>query len=209
MIDSSSYNFFQNMIQLSIYSLALSLLLLYITTLPRKSIFFSALSFMVFFLLVNLVPIFKGNSLVEICRGAIGDVSISSGMFLLLICAKIFSVNHDKPNQILAWWEKIVLLILGLVLYLSTFGFISFDVYHFGYLSPNMLIFFSGATLISILLNRKLGYVWLAGIVGYYLNAQASNNLWDYMYDPLLWLIMVSDSLVKLASFINTRRFQQ
>lgn len=202
---NTSYDLLQNVIQICIYSLALSLILLYITTLPRRSMFFSALTFMTLLLCVNIVPLYRGNSLVEIFRGGIGDVSIASGMFMLLYCAKMFSPSPQQ-NSILAWWEKLVLLLIGFALYLSTLGFVSVDIYHFGYLSSRMIPFFCGATLISILLKRKLGYVWLIAIIGYYIGAQESNNMWDYLYDPILWLFMVSDSLVKVSNFVSKKK---
>lgn len=203
----NSYEILRNAIQISIYSLALSIILLYLTTLPRRSVFFSALTFMTLLLVVNIIPVYRGNSLVEIFRGGIGDVSIASGMFMLLYCAKLFSGSSQLQAPILAWWEKLVLLLIGFVLYLSTLGFISIDVYHFGYLSTRMIPFFCGATLISILLKRKLGYVWLIAIIGYYIGAQESNNIWDYLYDPILWLFMVSDGLVKISNFITNRKY--
>lgn len=203
---NTSYDLLQNIIQICIYSLALSLILLYITTLPRRSMFFSALTFMTLLLCVNIVPLYRGNSLVEIFRGGIGDVSIASGMFMLLYCAKMFSPSSPQQKSILAWWEKLVLLLIGFALYLSTLGFVSVDIYHFGYLSSRMIPFFCGATLISILLKRKLGYVWLIAIIGYYIGAQESNNMWDYLYDPILWLFMVSDSLVKVSNFVSKKK---
>lgn len=203
----NSYEILRNAIQISIYSLALSIILLYLTTLPRRSVFFSALTFMTLLLIVNIVPVYRGNSLVEIFRGGIGDVSIASGMFMLLYCAKLFGGSQQLQTPILAWWEKLVLLLIGFVLYLSTLGFINVDVYHFGYLSTRMIPFFCGATLISILLKRKLGYVWLIAIIGYYIGAQESNNIWDYLYDPILWLFMVSDGLVKISNFITNKKY--
>jgi hypothetical protein len=199
--------FVQNIIQQGIYSLAISLILLYATTLPKRSLFFSAIAFMVIFCSVSIPPIHRGSSLVEILRGGINDLSTTSGLFMICLVARLFKLPHSR--KILSWWEKLPLLIIGLTLYLSTFGFISFDIYHLGYLSTKMLLFFSSLTLLLILLNRKLGYIWLIAIVAYSFHAQSSNNLWDYLYDPILWLVIFSDGLTKTTSYISNSYFNK
>ena len=85
--------------------------------------------------------------------------------------------------------------LLGTFLYLSTFGFINFDIYNLGYLSSIMLLVFSGLILFLIIANRRLGYVWLLALVAFYFKLQSSNNFWDYLYDPLLWLVLLVDGL--------------
>lgn len=189
----------QNLIQQITYSLATSILLLYLTTLPKRSIFFSAMTFMTLLLLVN-VPISKGSSLVEILRGGVGDVSITSLALMILLLRKTFE-PEQSTFRILQSWEKSVLVIVGLILYTSTFGFIQIDVYHFGYISEQMIAIFSLIVFVLIILNRRIGYVWLIAYVSFYFHLQQSNNLWDYLYDPILWLILFSEMILKLSSY--------
>lgn len=191
-------------IQLSIYSLAVALLIVYLSTLPKRSLFFSSLLFVLAFLGSNLIPLYRGSSLVELLRGAIGDVSTTSGALMIFIIINQFNFSESKA-RVLCPWEKVGLIFLGTLLYLSTFGFINFDVYNLGYLSPSMLLFFSGLSLVLILFNRSLGYIWLLAMVAFYFKLQYSNNLWDYLYDPLLWLVLLVNGLSSIMS-LNLRK---
>lgn len=181
-------------IQLSTYSLAVALLIVYISSLPKRSLFFSSLLFVLSLFGSNLIPIYRGSSVVELLRGAIGDVSTASGALMIFIIINQFDFSESKTS-ILCSWEKIGLVFLGTILYLSTFGFIDFDIYNLGYLSSAMLLFFSGLILLLIIFNRCLGYVWLLAMIAFYFKLQYSNNLWDYLYDPLLWLVLLIDGL--------------
>jgi len=192
-------------IQQSIYSLAIALLIVYISSLPKRSLFFSSLLFVLLLVGSNLIPLYHGSSLVELLRGAIGDVSTASGVLMLFIILNQFNFTEVKFT-VLNSWEKIGLGLLGTLLYLSTFGFINFDLYHLGYLSPLMLLFFSAVILFLILFNRILGYVWLLALIGFYFKLQSSNNLWDYLYDPLLWLVLLTNGVSSMLSLQLRRK---
>lgn len=192
-------------IQLSIYSLAVALLIVYLSTLPKRSLFLSSLLFVLALLGSNLIPLYRGSSIVELLRGAIGDVSTTSGALMIFIIINQFDFSESKA-RVLCTWEKCGLIFLGTLLYLSTFGFINFDVYNLGYLSPLMLLFFSGLSLVLILFNRSLGYIWLLAMVAFYFKLQYSNNLWDYLYDPLLWLVLLVNGLSSIMSLQLSKR---
>lgn len=181
-------------IQLSIYSLAVALLIVYLSSLPKRSLFFSGLLFVLTLLGSNIIPVYRGSSVVELLRGAIGDVSITSGALMIFIIINQFDFS-DSKTVVLCNVEKFGLVLLGTFLYLSTFGFINFDIYNLGYLSSIMLLVFSGLILFLIIANRRLGYVWLLALVAFYFKLQSSNNFWDYLYDPLLWLVLLVDGL--------------
>lgn len=184
-------------IQQLIYSIAVALFLVYISQIPKISLFLSSLLFVLLLMGINFIPMYHGNSLIELLRGVVGDLSVASGGLLLLIMANQFEFSKIK-KPVLNGPEKFFLMLLGGALYLSTFGFISFDLYHLGYLAPQMLLFFSSVTLGLIMLNRRLGYIWLISVISFYFRLQASNNLWDYLYDPVLWAVLVVDMLMRL-----------
>ncbi|MEN9947154.1 MAG: hypothetical protein RLZZ293_1540 [Pseudomonadota bacterium] len=189
-------------IQQIIYSLAVALLLVYLSRLPKHSLFFSSLLFCSLLLAINLIPLYRGSSLVEILRGAIGDVSIASGCIMLAIIAKQFDFREIKP-RLFAPLEKNGLIIVGSLLYLSTFSFISFDIYALGYVSQKLLIGVIIITFLLIAYDRVLGYIWFLTLVAYYFHLQASNNLWDYIYDPVLWLVLLIDAAKQLITKIR------
>jgi hypothetical protein len=185
------------LIQELIFSVAISLFLVYLSQIHRFSWFLSSLSFILLLLGVNFIPLYRGSSLIELIRGAVGDVSTASGALLILIIFNQFDFSESK-QAVLNWPEKLGLILLGGILYLSTFGFIEFDLYHLGYLSPKMLLLFSSITCGLIVLKRRLGYVWLFAIISFYFKLQASNNLWDYLYDPLLCIVLIANALLLL-----------
>lgn len=190
-----SIDFFQQII----YTMALSLLLVYLSQLPKRSLFFSSLLFILLTLGVNFIPILRGSSLVELVRGVIGDVSTASGVLLVLIILNQFDFS-DKKEFVLNNIEKIFISIIGLLLYLSTFGFFKIDFYSYGYLSWTMLWFISGLSFLLMLFNRRLGLVLMIALLGFYLKLQSSNNLWDYLLDPVLWLVLLVNLGINLFS---------
>lgn len=190
-----SIDFFQQII----YTMALSLLLVYLSQLPKRSLFFSFLLFILLTLGVNFIPILRGSSLVELVRGVIGDVSTASGVLLVLIILNQFDFS-DKKEFVLNNIEKIFISIIGLLLYLSTFGFFKIDFYSYGYLSWTMLWFISGLSFLLMLFNRRLGLVLMIALLGFYLKLQSSNNLWDYLLDPVLWLVLLVNLGINLFS---------
>ena len=177
-------------IQQCILTLALSLLIVWVSRLPKYSLFFSSLLFVLALLGCNLIPIMRGSSLVEMLRGIIGDVSITSGALLLFVIANQFDFSENR-KPVLHWAEKTALFVIGLILYASTLGFLSVDIYHFGYLSLMLLGIIAVVILLLLLANRALGFIWLIALIGYYYHLQHSNNILDYFYDPLLWLVML------------------
>lgn len=192
-------------IQQCILTLAVSLLLVWLSRLPRYSLFFSSLLFLLLILGVNLIPILRGSSVVELLRGVVGDVSTASGALMLYIIARQFDFS-EKPRPTLYWPEKLFLIGLGGALYLSTFGFIRFDLYHLGYLDSTILFIFSSLIFLLIICHRPLGYIWLLALISFYFRLQSSNNLWDYLFDPLLWLVLIISMLISLSNIFRKHK---
>lgn len=190
-----SIDFFQQII----YTMALSLLLVYLSRLPKRSLFFSSLLFILLTLGVNFIPLLRGSSLVELVRGVVGDVSIASGVLLILIIFNQFDFSDSKAS-VLSNIEKVAISIIGLLLYLSTFGFFKIDFYSYGYLPWLMLWVLFILSLGLMLANRRLGLVLVAALFGFYLHLQSSNNLWDYLLDPVLWLVLLVNLLINVFS---------
>lgn len=82
-----------------------------------------------------------------------------------------------------------VVTITGLVFYPLSLGWGSWDPYPLGWGSG--VLFGVGAALSALLLVRRirLGWVLLAAILAWHLQALESTNYWDYLLDPLLFLI--------------------
>jgi len=186
-----------DLLQQLIYTLALSLFLVYLTRLPKRSLFLSSLLFILLTMGVNFIPLLRGSSLVEIMRGVVGDVSTASGVLLTLIILNQFDFSENR-SSVLNLPEKVLLIIIGVLLYLSTFGFSALDIYAYGYLSLWMVSLVVLGSLILIIFDRRLGFVLLFALIAFYLRLQSSNNLWDYLFDPVLWLVLLIDLLMSI-----------
>ena len=145
----------------------------------------------IIFLLALYLPVYKSCTLVQILHGIVGDLSITTLLVLAWITSrKILYSTLNKPviHPTFAW----LIMLLGGLLYLSTLGFIEFDVYAFGYY-PGWIILLSFVLTILLLLDYAgiYAWFWLVGLICFYFKLQNSNNLWDYMFDPILWLICI------------------
>ena len=137
---------------------------------------------------VTLMPIYHDFTLAQMFRSFFGELSITS-MFLLLalVLSNIFSLRcvFIKYNKFAT-----IIFILGCLLYSSTLGFVSFDVYALGYF-PNLTILtvFGVIALYLWYFAKFYAYIWLLGLIGFYFKLHPSNNLWDYLFDLPIWIL--------------------
>jgi len=162
--------------------------------------FFRVIFLAVVFCLVLWVPIFKGCSLAQIMRGALGDLSIATSLVLLFwLYAKLSeNITVNPMNKYVGW----VIFLLGCVLYASSLGFISVDIYSYGYLLKFPVIVLVLYVIIQLMLwqfNKVFAFIWLVAMICYILKLQSSINLWDYLFDPVLWFI-------SFCTIINKRK---
>ncbi len=96
------------------------------------------------------------------------------------------------PLWLMAGWT-----LIGLTLYVSTMGLIDADFYSSGF-APRWLLL---AAVVWIIVNGLISPV-LGGILALALTAYAGHfmvsvNLWDYLLDPITWLIMVGKTIAQ------------
>lgn len=136
------------------------------------------------------MPVYQGYSVVVLLRGVLNDLSITSLIVFagMLYHAIFIPAKTSKINQCFAT----LIIILGTLLYLSTFGFIAFDIYALGYL-PNHYVLLGFVVLEFFLFYFASSYawLWLLALGAYVLKLEASINLWDYLLDPVLWLLCI------------------
>ncbi len=152
--------------------------------------FFRVIFLAVIFGLVFGVPIFKGCSLAQIMRGALGDLSITTSLVLLFwLYARLSErISINPMNKYIAW----VIFLMGCTLYASSLGFIGVDVYSYGYLLKSPVIVLVSYAVIQLILwhfNKVFAFIWLVAMISFILKLQGSINLWDYLFDPVLWFI--------------------
>ena len=83
--------------------------------------------FVIIFNLSEFVPVFKGCTIAEILLGQLGQLSISTMIILWLTLLTPKSLSR-RINSILNFPAQFIMCILGIILSLGYFGFLSLDV---------------------------------------------------------------------------------
>ena len=162
-------------------------------------------------LVVSVIPLYHGSTLAQISRGIIGDLSISGLLVQIVIWINYIirlpvmgSLLCGNNQSSLKEWRRspilylvnilprrfcLIIFILGLILYLAAFSFIPFDLYALGYYPKYLLVVVFILQLIFWQIKRVFAVIWLIALVAFYYKLQTSINLWDYLLDPILWLL--------------------
>lgn len=134
------------------------------------------------------IKCYHNMTLVELVHGINGDLSISSILFLLFWA---FIYFKRIPLDLFDRMFCLIIASIGLVLYLSVLDIIPLDLYRSGYLPNSILGIIFLLCMLFVLLNSLFAFIWLIAIIMFAAKLQHSVNLWDYLIDPLLWLICV------------------
>lgn len=142
------------------------------------------------FVFVRYMPVYEGMSVAYMVRGILGDLSITT-MFLILtfLYSEIRGSNNCYKINNGIWLS---IFIIDLILCLSVFGCIPIDIYSSGYFPKELLIFYLIMQVLFWQINRRFAMFWLLATVGYIFKMLPSPNLWDYLIDPVLWLISLT-----------------
>ncbi len=174
------------------YILAMLINLLALSTitlkfLPLKSTKTKILTLLVLNLGSLCIPIYNGFNILFLMRGVLSDLSITTGILsLLYIFKNIFKIDV----KILSKTTSLVIFLFASILYLSAFGLLPFDIYDLGFTPSIAVICILGLTLLIIYkYNRIISWVLLLAYLCFYFKLQTSINLFDYLFDPVLWII--------------------
>lgn len=136
-------------------------------------------------LAVLLIPV-KGLAVFEYFNGVVGEGSVT--LMLLLCWAMAFQVGllRAPPRADLSAMA-IMLAIAGVLLYPSAMGFFPLDVYAVGY-SPKALLLVLLAIVIWAWMSKRTAAAVAALLVvaAFDVRLLESDNLWDYLADPLV-----------------------
>jgi hypothetical protein len=147
--------------------------------------------------ILALVP-FGDLSLAGYLRGLTGDLSITTLVLLLRAIAR--QPREPSLGERGDVALQVVLTATAVALYPLALGLGTFDPYRLGYASPWLLSVLFLAALVGwwrrySLVTWCLALAVLAYSVGWY----ESNNLWDYLVDPLVGLYALSALLLRAA----------
>lgn len=134
---------------------------------------------------ISALPL-DGLPLAGYLRGVIGDLSITTMVFLLAtVLWKTFQWDRLRLGRRIQ--PAVFFAVLGLVLYPAALGFTHMDPYRLGFEADLLLALCGVATLVFCLTGA-----WLAALalilatLAYMIDFQISDNYWDYIIDPLL-----------------------
>lgn len=141
--------------------------------------------FLVLYSALLLIP-FGPVSAATFVRSFIGDLSITTlVLFILISSGALFNFNPADKNEVELFC--VLLLPIVMVFYPLALGLTKYDPYILGYGSPYMLGFIFLLTLLAWFNRRWLIAISLSSSVFCYaIGWYESNNLWDYLIDPLL-----------------------
>jgi hypothetical protein len=124
--------------------------------------------------------------------GILGQLS-ATFTFLLVIAWRNFVYCRAAPQ--LPFWLLTALVLVGPLLYASTFGISSLDVYAWGYDARWLAL---TAALLALLLWKpapQASWAIALALAAFVLGVGTSRNLWDYLLDAMLsftgvyWLV--------------------
>jgi len=179
----------------------------FIASVPRTSV---VVIYLALLLLTASVPLGKYGTLIGMMRGVLGDPSPTLVLLALSYAAGFAWPQSEKK------WLYTSLALLGLLFYPLALGALSsvpiddiarFDPYAYGY-QPEILLLFLGA--LSLYLWRRGSHILLGllalDLFAYSTHWLESDNLWDYLFDPLLWMIALWQTVYDTARNYNKRR---
>jgi len=137
----------------------------------------------------------SGYSLVTYLRGVFNDLSITS---LFLLSYYIFSVaNHSSKENDSNRSIFYLIALIGICFYPTALGLGTIDPYSWGFIGNpdhplSSLVFISSLALLMLFAFIKkhplLLLCLVSGALAYSLNLLASQNIWDYYIDPLVFV---------------------
>jgi hypothetical protein len=133
----------------------------------------------------------SGRSLFDWAVSAIERPS-APGLLLMIVFAMSAATGRSYLLVPEFRFGTAVLVLAGLLLYPGAIGFLNYDTYvlgYSGYLLPLLLALILGYAIYG---RYVLAAVALnLGILGFLLGAGRSLNLWDYVIDPVAWILAI------------------
>ncbi len=147
------------------------------------------------------IKCYNSMSIVQISRGVVGDLSVSGLMFFIaIILRRVSSLRFDPLPKIFC----LLIATIGLVLYLSALDIIPFDLYALGYNPQTLLYFIFCFAILLLFINVFASIVLLLALLCFIFKLQSSVNLWDYLIDPIFWLMCI----LSLCLNFNLKNFK-
>ena len=152
-------------------------------------------------LLSVILPVADSNPWLWI-NGAVGELSV-----MTMILLAIFIIRKLTGFSLTGIYTRVniyfLIFIAGLLLFPATLGLTQFDPYSLGYRFELSLFLLVLSILYWILQQRQLAIILLIIVAANETGILSSNNTWDYLIDPLLWII---SPVMLVAMYIGGER---
>ena len=162
-----------------------------------------------------LIPIGE-QPLISYPRSLFGDWSLT---MTVLVWAWVFkrapSIGNAQSSRLMTTSFVVAITVMGFALYPAALGLSWIDPYQWGFHSRGLIVAVGFITLLA-----WIGRQWLLmaaltlATIGFNLKLLESVNYWDYLIDPILWLICVGIALSRSlgwlrANALNTQEMTQ
>ncbi len=138
--------------------------------------------------LVLAFPV-NGMPMLYYFRALFGNLSLLSTCFFMYQVWHFISPN-TRINISLSHYGFIA--ITGLALYITALGLGPFDLYALGYGMSTMWLLLGLLLIVSIYIQAKMiTLIWILSVIIFFADIFESDNLWDYLIDPVIWFVAV------------------
>jgi hypothetical protein len=150
-----------------------------------------------------------GSTLAQWLRSVVGDLSVLTlVIFADILCRRLWNLTLLDTRS-----RKSLLLVaglLGVVFYPLALGYGPVDTYRVGY-APLMMVYMLGLTSVIVWIRhaRMFAVILLLPLLAYNLHLLESDNLWNYLLDPLLVIYALVQSAGVVLKQFKLRRGMQ
>ena len=140
---------------------------------------------------------------IEFSRGLLGDLSFAC---ILMLATYLLTIMKTDRTSNASSFNGLVIL-MAVVLYPTSLGFGQFDMYSIGFASSGYYNYLVTAIAGIGIIAWYLGYaqiaIWLTlSVLAHGLNLFESNNLWNYLLDPLVVIACLVSVIIKASKLV-------
>lgn len=170
-------------------TLLINCLIFSIPIVKRQNKLLKLLMLISLIIILNYIRVYQGLTISALTRGIWGDLSLTSLFTLLfIVLGQVDLIKFKK--ELINLPSSIIIVCIASMLYLSTFAIISNDLYFYGYYPGfAFMLVFVIVELLLYMYSQLYAIVWLIAAIAFYYHLQTSSNLWDYLLDPVLFII--------------------
>ncbi len=155
--------------------------------------------------LFPLIPI-GGLNFSQQFLTVVGHISISTDILLsIVLLERVFGVDVNMSRERSTVLGMVV--IGGALVFPPTFGLIQFNGYQLGFGPQILTIVIMGLAVVFALSKRNIAF-WMLVLcfLSFEMHILASNNLWDYLLDPLLAIYAAGGLLWQAVNAVIAKR---